>query len=334
MRGLIGSYTKENGQGIYTFDLQDQKVTGVSVAARSADATYLTVADDYVYAVYRENGVAGIRTFKATDNAFKLEQVGECLNGSDSGCYVAVVGDGKYLVDSGYGSGEIRLYAIEDRVVTRVLDTYQIEGSGPHERQDSAHAHFVDETPDGKYLVAVDLGADKVVTLRIVGNKLERVNEFVVPAGSGPRHIRFSPCERYAYVFTELSNEIIVAHYNDGVFEPITTYSTLPEDFDGHSQGAAVRLSNGYLYASNRGHNSIAVFKLIDGGADLECVQIEETRGDWPRDFNISPDGKHLVVAHERSHEIAVFAVDSESGQLTFVENASNADEGVFVTFI
>lgn len=333
MRGLIGSYTKAEGQGIYAFELNDKKINNVIVAAESADATYLTVAGDYVYAVYRENGVAGVRTFKIVDDSLKLEQVGECLNGSDSGCYLAVVGEGKYLVDSGYASGEIRLYAIEDGIVTSVLDTFQIEGNGPHERQDAAHAHFVDATPDGKYIVAVDLGADKVVTIKIEDERLVFVSEYVTPAGSGPRHIRFSPCGRYAYVFTELSNEIIVLGYEGGEFEPLATYSTLPADFDGHSQGAAVRLSDGYLYASNRGHNSIAVFELIDGGADLKLVEIEQTRGDWPRDFNITPDGKTLVVAHERSHELSVFEI-GESGQLTFMENASRAHEGVFVTFV
>lgn len=336
MWGLIGSYTKAEGQGIYAFGFTTQEVRTVRAVAKTPDATYLAVSGDYVYAVYREDGKAGIRTFKIVDERLSLEQVGEALNGNDSGCYVAVVGDGKYLVDSGYASGEIRLYRIEAHVVTSVLDTYQIEGSGPHERQDSAHAHFVDETPDGKYLVAVDLGADKIVTLKIEDDALVFVAEFNVAAGSGPRHIRFSPCGRFAYAFTELSNEIIVLSYDDGRFEQLATYSTLPEDFNGHSQGAAIRLSNGYLYASNRGHNSIAVFKLIEGGADLELVQIKSTYGDWPRDFNINTedDGDTLFVVHEKSHEITMLDVNSETGKLSFVENKSRAPEGVFVTLV
>lgn len=333
MRGLVGSYTKDQGQGIYTFELNDQTITDVRAVAQTPDATYLTVKNGYVYAVKRDAAYSGIRTFKIkNDETIELELVGDCDNESDSGCYVAVVSDGQYLVDAAYGSGEIRLYEIEDNVVTRVLDTYQIEGSGPHARQDSAHAHFIDETPDGKYVVAVDLGADKVVTLKIENEKLVLAGVLDVPAGSGPRHVRFSPCERYAYIFTELSNEIFVAEYTDGAFEVIETYSTLPENFDGHSQGAAIRLHDGYLYASNRGHNSIAVFKLIEGGARIELLQIEETRGDWPRDFNISSDGKSLVVAHERSHELSIFEL--EDGRLTFLNNEARADEGVFITFI
>lgn len=333
MRGLVGSYTKDQGQGIYTFELDNQTIKNVRAVAQTPDATYLTVHGDYVYAVKRDEAYSGIRTFKIrNDESFELEKVGDLDNKSDSGCYVAVVSDGKYVVDSGYGSGEIRLYAIEDNVVTRVLDTFQIEGSGPHERQDSAHAHFIDETPDGKYLVAVDLGADKVVTLKIEDGQLVLVGELKVEPGSGPRHVRFSPCERYAYIFTELSNEIIVARYSDGAFNVLETYSTLPEDFDGHSQGAAIRLHNGYLYASNRGHNSIAVFKLVDGGAALELLQIESTRGDWPRDFNISGDGKSLVAAHERSHELSLFEI--EDGRLSFLNNDNQAPEGVFVTFL
>lgn len=333
MRGLVGSYTKDQGQGIYTFELSNQAIHDVRAVAQTPDATYLAVHGDYVYAVKRDKEYAGIRTFKIkNDAAFELEQVGDLDNKSDSGCYVAVVSDGKYVIDAAYGSGEIRLYKIENNIVTGVLDTYQIEGSGPHERQDSAHAHFIDETPDG-YVVAVDLGADKVVTLKIEDEKLVLVHELEVKAGSGPRHLRFSPCERYAYIFTELSNEIFVAEYADGVFKVIETYSTLPEDFDGHSQGAAVRLHDGYLYASNRGHNSVAVFKLVDGGARLELLQIEGTRGDWPRDFNITDDGKSLVVAHERSHELALFEIE-EDGRLKFLNNNNQAPEGVFITFL
>src|SRR5699024_7319942 len=149
-------------------------------------------------------------------------------------------------------------------VVTDRLDVFQVEGDGPHERQDGPHAHFVTETPDRQYLVAVDLGADKLVTLKIDEGKLEQVAECSLAPGRGQRQRVFNETGDYVFIFTELSNEVICASYEDGVFTPEDVYSAVHEDFNGHSQVAAIRRHpiREFLYVWNRGHNSIAVFKV------------------------------------------------------------------------
>lgn len=339
MIGYIGSYTKENGQGIYRYELDSEKgeFKSVEVAAQTPNATYLDIQNDRIYAIKKGKTKGGVATYEIADlETGELRFIDDCLEEGGSGCHLMLTSDQNHLVDTVYGSGEVRLYEVDDRgVVTDRLDVFQVEGDGPHERQDGPHAHFVTETPDRQYLVAVDLGADKLVTLKIDEGKLEQVAECSVAPGSGPRHLVFNEAGDYAFIFTELSNEVIGASYEDGVFTPEDVYSALPEDFDGHSQGAAIRRhpNRGFLYVSNRGHNSIAVFKVDEAGRKLERIQIEPTHGDWPRDFNITPDGKHLICAHERSHNLVLFDVN-EDGTLTRRESEAEVPEGVFVGFM
>lgn len=339
MIGYIGTYTKEHGKGIYQFDLDLKKgVFGnIREAAETPNATYLDIHKDRLYAVKKGKTKSGIATYDISDpNTGDLNLIEDCLEEGASGCHLTLTSDKNYLVDAVYLSGEIRLYRVDERgVVTERLDVFQIEGDGPHERQDSPHSHFVVETPDRKYIAAVDLGADKIVTLEIKDDQLVKVAESSVTAGSGPRHLVFDNNGRYAYIFTELSNEVIVAAYEDGKFSTLKTYSALPDSFNGHSQGAAIRKHpNGrFIYVSNRGHDSIAVFEIISDGKELKRIQIESTNGDWPRDFNITPDGNFLVCAHERSHNVVLFKIN-EAGTIVRQEGELEAPEGVFVGFL
>ncbi|WP_411842367.1 lactonase family protein [Salinicoccus sp. HZC-1] len=339
MIGYVGTYTKEKGEGIYRYelDLEKGEFESVETAAKCPNATYLDIQNDRVYAIKKGKTKSGIATYEVADlETGELKFIDDCLEEGDSGCHLVLTSDQNHLVDTVYGSGEVRLYEVDDRgVVTDRLDVFQIEGDGPHERQDGPHAHFVTETPDRQYLTAVDLGADKLVTLKIEDSMLKKVAECQVAPGSGPRHLVFNEAGNYAFIFTELSNEVIGAAYEDGEFTPEAVYSTLPEDFDGHSQGAAIRKhpNKKFLYVSNRGHNSIAVFKVSEDGKNLERIQIESTNGDWPRDFNITPDGAYLLCAHERSHNLVLFKVN-EDGTLTRQESEAEVPEGVFVGFL
>lgn len=339
MIGYVGTYTKEHGKGIYKFELDVEAGRFVSIeeAAESPNATYLDIQNDRVYAVKQGRTKAGIATFGVNDfETGELRFIEDCLEEGASGCHLTLTSDHNHLVDAVYLSGEIRLYRVDDRgIVTERLDVFQVEGDGPHERQDNPHSHFVIETPDLKYIAAVDLGADKIVTLEVKEDKLEKVAESKVAAGSGPRHLVFGDDGKYAYIFTELSNEVIVANYHDGEFFPVETYSALPDSFDGHSQGSAIRKHpNGkYIYVSNRGHDSIAVFEIESGGKSLKRIQIESTNGDWPRDFNITPDGEYLICAHERSHNLVLFKI-KEDGTIERQEGEVEAPEGVFVGFL
>lgn len=336
MIGYIGTYTQEKSKGIYRFTLdpEAEELNGGDLIEEFQGPLYLDIQDDKLYSLKQDGDTAGIATFEIADGELKF--IDECLPEGENGCYLTASSDGKYMLDAVYDSGKLRLYKMDERgIVVERLDVFQVEGNGPHERQDHAHSHFVTETPDGKYFAAVDLGADKIVTFSIEEERLVVVAESKVAPGSGPRHLVFSDAGDYAYILTELSNEVIAAEYNDGAFSPIATYSLLPEDFTEHSQAAAIRKHpNGkYIYASNRGHNSIAVFEIKDNGKSLDRLQIESSNGNWPRDFNITPDGQYLVCAHEKSHNLVLFKIN-EDGTITRLDSEIKVPEGIFVGFI
>lgn len=336
MIGYIGTYTQDKSKGIYRFTLdpEAEELNGGDLIEEFQGPLYLNIQNDKLYSLTEDGNTAGIATFEIENG--ELQLIEECLPESENGCYLTPSSDGKYMLDAVYDSGKLRLYKMDDRgVVVELLDVYQVEGNGPHKRQNHAHSHFVTETPDGKYFAAVDLGSDKVITFAVEEERLVVVAESKVAPGSGPRHLVFSDAGDYSYILTELSNEIVVAEYNDGNFNPVEIYSLLPEDFTEHSQAAAIRKHpNGkYIYASNRGHNSIAVFEIKDNGKSLNRLQIESSNGNWPRDFNITPDGQYLVCAHEKSHNLVLFKIN-EDGTITRLDSEIKVPEGIFVSFI
>lgn len=336
MIGYIGTYTQEKSKGIYRFTLdpEAEELNGGDLIEEFQGPLYLNIQNDKLYSLKQDGDTAGIATFEIHNGELKL--IGECLLEGENGCYLAPSSDGKYMLDAVYDSGKVRLYKMNVRgVVTERLDVFQVEGNGPHERQNHAHSHFITETPDGKYFAAVDLGADKIVTFSIEDERLVVVRESKVAPGSGPRHLVFSDAGDYAYIITELSNEVIVAEYKAGNFTTVETYSALPEDFTEHSQAAAIRKhpNDKYIYATNRGHNSIAVFEIKDNGKALDRLQIESSNGNWPRDFNITPDGQYLVCAHEKSHNLVLFKIN-EDGTITRLDSEIEVPEGIFVGFL
>lgn len=330
-QGFIGSYTKKEGQGIYQFELNNNQIT-VNVAYKVPASTYVIQYNDYLYGLKTETK-SGVQAYKIDD---ELEVINDCLVDDGNGCHLSITEDGKYLFEALYGAGQVRVYRLkDDGSIDAHIDTLQQEGNGPHERQDAAHTHYVSPTYDG-YVVAVDLGTDEVITFKFENEKLKKYKVFKAPPGSGPRHLVFSKNKKYSYIMTELSNEVFVTEYNDGEFTLLERYSTLPETFEGHSQGAAIRLSNDgkHLYVSNRGHNSIVVFEVLEEDKGLKKLQTVSTEGDWPRDFNISNDDQYLICAHERSGNVTLFERDKTTGQLTYINNTAQAEEGVCVQFL
>lgn len=340
--GYIGSYTKKEGKGIYRFELNedsgqvDQIETGYEIEA----STYLAQTEDYLYAITKEGDNCGIAAFKK-DEQGQLSLINKCLASTrGTGCYISVSNDRNFLFEAVYGEGLARIYQLnkETGEVVKLIQELDHEfTTGSHERQENPHVHFLNETPDGKYVVAADLGTDRVVTYEFgsEGFKEHAVSQF--KDQDGPRHIAFHKNGKYAYVVHEISNIVSVTHYNDGQFEEIERHATVPEDFEGETKLAAVRLSHDQqsLYVSNRGHDSIAVYTVAEDGAALNPVEIVSSGGEFPRDFNITESDDYLVCAHqEGNYEVTVFRRDTNSGKLTPTDNQYKAPEGVFVDFI
>ena len=186
--------------------------------------------------------------------------------------------------------------------------------------------------------MGVDLGIDKIITYEVKDSTLTEVNRLSVNPGSGPRHITFHPNGKYAYVMTELSSEVIVLTYNpaEGSFTELQYISAVPEEFDENNQGSAIHISSDgrFVYAGNRGHNSIAVYSVDQSSGQLTFVEHTSTEGNWPRDFVLDPTEKFLVATNEKSHNLVLFSRDESTGKLTLLQSDVAVPEPVCVKFL
>lgn len=245
------------------------------------------------------------------------------------------------VVAANYHKGTVESYLVRKDNGSLNAATVIVEhkGAGPNkERQEKAHAHYMDFTPDEKYVVAVDLGIDKVITYKESEGELIEVTRLSVKHGSGPRHLIFHPSAQYAYVMTEFSSEIIVLQYDaqSGSFKEKQYISTLPEEYSEDSYGSAIYISSDgkFVYAANRGHNSIVVFQVNEHNGKLTFIETVSTEGDWPRDFSLDPTERFLIAANERSNTLTLFTRNESTGKLTLVQKGVNVPEPVCVKFL
>lgn len=243
-------------------------------------------------------------------------------------CHVNTDRSGRLLMVSNYVGGNFAVYPIEENGrIAENLANYQYEGSGPNQsRQEKPHLHYAMPSPDNRFAYAVDLGTDRLYAYRIKPkkNKLQPAKSpwATIDPGGGPRHFTFHPNGRWAYVAEELSSKVTAFRYQSktGALEKIQRLSTLPEDFKEASFCADIHVHpNGrFLYVSNRGHNSLAIFSIDQENGSLELLDTPSVEGNWPRNFLITSDGRWCLIANERSDNIAIFTIDEKTGLLTF----------------
>ncbi|MEH7109029.1 lactonase family protein [Bacillus sp. JJ1764] len=340
--GYIGTYTKGDSKGIYSFHLNPEgKIENVQVAAELENPTYLNISKDnrFLYSVAKEGSNGGVASFSITEGG-KLTPINkEVLDGA-SPCYVSVDSKSHFAFSANYHKGTIESYVLkEDGSVSPAVSVIKHEGRGPDPRQDKAHTHFAGMTPDEKYVVAVELGIDALVTYKVAEDgTMTKVNLLPLKAGSGPRHITFHPNGKYAYIMTEFSSEVIVLTYHpeNGHFSEKQYISTLPEDFKENNQGSAIHISSDgrYVYAGNRGHNSISVFSVKGDTGELTFVEQTSSEGDWPRDFALDPSEKFIVGSNQESSNLVLYARDAESGRLTLIDSDIVVPYPVCVKFL
>ncbi|MDA7025229.1 lactonase family protein [Bacillus sp. CLL-7-23] len=342
-RGYIGSYTKADSEGIYTFELdtKEKTLTTPKPVAKLGSPTYLTIAEDnhMLYAVINDGNQGGVAAYQIDGLTGDLSFMNKQTADGPSPCHVSVEHRDHHVLSANYHSGTITAYPLdENRGLLASVSQVKHDGSGPHERQEKAHTHYSGFTPDEKYVVAVDLGSDQVITYQLLKDKLEKVKSFNTAPGSGPRHIEFHPNEKYAYVMTELSNEIIVLEYQatTGEFQEMQTISALPEGFTGSSQGGAIHVTKdgNFVYVSNRGHDSIAVFSVQQGSGRLSLVEHVSTEGEWPRDFAFDPTEQFLIASNQETGTLTLFERDPLTGKLTLLQSDVPAPEAVCVKFL
>jgi len=337
---LIGTFTEEGSTGgIYsaTFDPTNGEISKLKLSAESLSPSYLTLnkTKSLVYAIDKSD--------QGTISAYKRQGDTLLLINEKTAvgipCYVDINGGETMAATANYSSGNGAVFSLLiNGAIGDTLFTFQHAGNGPNKkRQETAHAHCAIFSTDGRYVYVVDLGIDAVIAYPTSGENLGK--GFValqLSPGDGPRHLIFHPTKPQAFIINELSNSIasLAVDQVSGKFSMINRKSTIPEDFKEHSQCADIHLSSDgrFLYGSNRGHNSIAIFSVDEEGG-LERLGTEPVQGKWPRNFNFSPDEKYLLVANAHSDNITVFSRDEESGLLSFTGNELSVSQPVCIKF-
>jgi 6-phosphogluconolactonase len=341
--GYIGTYTKGESKGIYSFTLNNTegKITDIKAVATLENPTYLTLSNSkkYLYAVVKEGNSGGLAAYSISDNG-DLNPINRQLSEGSSPCHVSVDSKNLFVFSANYHKGTVESHLInpEDGSVQPSAAIIQHEGSGPDPRQEKPHVHYAGLTPDEKYLAAVDLGTDSLITYEVnPEGKLTKAHVLPLKSGSGPRHLTFHPNGKIAYLMTEFSSEVVVLRYlqEKGSFIEEQYISTLPADFTENNQGSAIHISTDgrFVYAGNRGHNSIAVFGVNEETGGLSFVEHTSTEGDWPRDFAIDPSGKYIVASNQESSSLVLFNRDENTGKLTLVQSDIKVPHPVCVKF-
>lgn len=339
---LVGTYTSSGSHGIYKidFDTFTGRLSGKQLIAEASNPSYLAITKDRtkVFSV-NENEDGSVSSFKWNAAKSMLERIGEQSSKGYSPCYIELNHKENLLATANYVTGNIAVYPVnKDGSIQPAISVKQHTGNGPVlPNQEGPHAHCVRFSEDGRWLYAVDLGNDKVLVYPIVNGEAgdEKVALELDP-GDGPRHLIFHPNKNIAFIINELSSTVVSVLVNNqtGEFTRITKLSTLPKDYKGKNACADIHVSGDgqFLYASNRGHNSIAVFKVSNDGK-LEKIATEHVQGNWPRNFTFSPNEKFLLVANQKSNDITVFKRDPDSGLLSFTGEKMEMDQPVCLKF-
>jgi 6-phosphogluconolactonase (cycloisomerase 2 family) len=331
----FGTYTGAKSKGIYVsqFDSVTGKLSAPELAAETRNPTFLAVAPggNFLYAVNEVDEISGkpggaVSAFARDASTGKLTLLNQQDSGGVGPCHVAVDATGKCLLVANYGSGSVAALPIQtDGSLGEATTFLQHTGSGANpQRQAGPHAHFILPSPDNRFTLDCDLGLDKIFINHLDANsgKLTAGEPpfATVAPGSGPRHLVFSPDGRFVYVVNEMGGAITVFSYAaaNAVMTEVQTISTLPEDFAGKNTAAEIAMHpNGkFLYASNRGHDSIAVFAVNQQTGQLTFVEHQSTLGRAPRHFAIDPTGRWLLAENQTSSSVVVFAIDPDTGRL------------------
>lgn len=337
---FVGTYTRPEGhvlgkaEGIYRLQRHPKsgKLIQRSVIGDIINPSYLTFSPDgkYLYAVSEIGGgqdtTGYVYAYAVTED--EVQMINRRPSHGIAPCHLAIHPSGKYLFVANYGGG-ISMYPLErgGRLGEAVYKE-KFSGQGPHERQDASHPHSVTISPDGRFAYIADLGTDRILifNIHLEEGRLEAATSpyAQLAPGAGPRHLAFHPNGQLIYSINELNSTITAFQYDrtDGHLQALQTVSTLPGSYTGENHCAEISLTpNGnYLYGSNRGHNSLAIFSVDANTGELNSIGYQPTLGDAPRHFTIDDRGRFLYVANQNTDNIVQFEIDSTRGDLLYQE--------------
>ena len=346
----FGTYTRgeNSSKGIYrsVLNLETGKLSDPVLAAEAGNPSFIEIHPDgkFLYAVSEASGAGSVSAYAIEADSGNLKLLNKQPSGGAGPCHVSIDLMGKNLLVANYGSGSASVIPIKsDGILGKPTGFVQHTGSSVNtRRQKGPHAHSINVSPDNRFAFVADLGIDKIMIYKLdieKGTIVANSPPFVkVKPGAGPRHFAFHPNGKYAYVINELDCTVTAFAYVSvsGALKEIQTITTLPNGFNGSNSCAEVRVHpNGkFLYGSNRGHDSIVVYRVDLADGKLTYVEHETAEIKTPRNFNIDPTGKFCLVANQGKDSVVVFRINKETGALEPIGNKVSVAKPVCVHFL
>ena len=338
----MGTYTtKTSSKGIYVFgfDTLTGQPSAIEVAAATPNPSWVVVhpSGKFLYAANEAGKASAVSAFAVDRKSGKLTLLGQIPSLGEDPCYLSFDKTGKYVLVANYSSGTIAVFPIlaDGRLGEHTALAKDQGPTGPNkERQEAPHAHWIEATAHNQFVYVADLGLDRVLIFKFdaTSGSLTPAEPLTAKApplnplsatlhpGAGPRHAAFAPGGKFMYVLGELQSTVTVfANDAEGAYRTVQQISTLPKGFAGRNDAAeiAVHPNGKFLYASNRGHESIAIFAIDARNGTLTFVAHVLTGGKEPRNFAIDPSGQYLLAENQLSNNIVVFKIDPATGGLT-----------------
>ncbi len=347
----VGTYTtKTESKGIYAyeFDSATGKLTPKGVAAETPDPSWVAVhpSGKFLYAANEAGKASTVSAFAIDAKNGKLTILNQLPSLGEDPCYLSFDKTGKYVLVANYSSGTIAVFPIlaDGRLGEHTAMLKDQGATGPNkERQEGPHAHWIEVSSDNRFVFVADLGLDAILSYRFDASKGSLTPNkpfFLRPltAGAGPRHATFSPGGGHFYVLSEINSTVTAFAYapDHGVFGYLGGVPMLPAGFEGRNDAAeiAIHQSGKWLFASNRGHDSIAVFSIDPASGKLTAAGGFPTGGREPRHFALDPTGQYLLAENQLSGNIVGFRIDPATGKLTATGEVLQVPSPVCVAFL
>lgn len=328
----IGTYTEAplgNAKGIYSFQFDETtgELTPLEIVTDQVTNPSFLAANPSqrnVFAVC-ELDDGQIQSFDRDPATGTLTYRNQQPTHGGAPCYISIVASGHYALVANYGSGTVAALPLSSEgAVAPASSVIQHEGHGQNpDRQEGPHAHMIASSPDRRFVLSADLGTNQLLVSRFdeATGKLIPHSKVDAQPGAGPRHFAFAPGEGKVYCTNELDSTVDVYSWDhdQGELALLQTIRCIPDDFHDTNYPAHIVVSpNGsFVYASNRGHDSIAIFPVNTETGELEAPSFVSTQGHWPRGFNLDPTGHWLIAVNEKSGNLVVFKRDAGTGELT-----------------
>ena len=336
----VGTYTTGDSEGIYLYHLEmaTGRLTPAGVVAGVVNPSFLAIHPNrrLLYAVnelrnFQGSASGAVSAFSISPENGDLTFLNQQPTGGGDPCHLVVDATGKYVLVVNYTGGSVCVLPISDGRLGPATEFIQHERPGtPQPNQRPPHPHSVNLDAANRFAVVADAGLDLTVVYRFDANAGTLTPNdppsTAQPPGTGPRHFTFHPDgQRFAYVINESGSSVTAFAYDArrGVLDPIHTLPTLPEDYEGRNSTAEIvaHPSGKFIYGSNRGHNSIAIFSVNQATGRLTAVGHESTQGGPPRNFAVDPTGTYLLAENQRTNTIVVFRINQQTGELTYTGN-------------